>query len=68
MYDLDRKLTARYQVPAQINGYEYEVLSCVRAIEAGKTECEEMPHSEILRVMELLDKIRGQWGMTFPCE
>lgn len=68
VYDLDRKLTARYQVPAQINGYEYEVLSCVRAIEAGKTECEEMPHSEILRVMELLDKIRGQWGMMFPCE
>lgn len=68
VFDLDRKMTARYQVPEQINGYEYEVLSCIRAIEAGKTECEEMPHSETLRVMELLDKIRGQWGMTFPCE
>mgnify|MGYP002517675015 CR=1 FL=1 len=68
VFGLDRKMTSRYQVPEQINGYEYEVLSCIRAIEAGKTECEEMPHSEILRVMELLDRIRGQWGMVYPCE
>lgn len=68
VFGLDRKMTARYQVPEQINGYEYEVLSCIRAIEAGKTECEEMPHSEILRVMELLDRIRGQWDMVYPCE
>lgn len=68
VFDLDRNMTARYQVPEQINGYEYEVLSCIHAIEAGRIECEEMPHSEILRVMGLMDKIRGQWGMTFPCE
>ena len=68
VFGLDRKMTARYQVPEQINGYEYEVLACIRAIEAGKTECEEMPHSEILRVMELLDRIRGQWDMVYPCE
>lgn len=68
VFDLERKLVSRYEVPEQINGYEYEVLSCIRAIEEGKTECEEMPHSEILRVMELLDQIRGQWGMTYPCE
>jgi predicted dehydrogenase len=68
VFGLDRKMTARYQVPEQINGYEYEVLSCIRAIEAGKTECEEMPHSEILRVMELLDRIRKQWNMVYPCE
>ncbi len=68
VYDLERKLTARYQVPEQINGYEYEVLSCIKAIEEGRTECEEMPHSQILLVMELLDTIREQWGMVYPCE
>lgn len=68
VYDLNRNMTACYKVPEQINGYEYEVLSCIKAIKEGKTECEEMPHSETLRVMKLLDKIRGQWGMTFPCE
>jgi len=68
VFDLDRKMTASYRVPEQINGYEYEVLACMRAIEAGKTECEEMPHSETLRVMELMDGIRKEWGMKYPCE
>lgn len=68
VFNLERKMNARYQVPEQINGYEYEVLSCIKAIEEGRTECEEMPHSEILRVMELLDTIREQWGMVYPCE
>lgn len=68
VYNLDRELTARYEVPEQINGYEYEVLACVKAIEAGKTECPEMPHSETLRVMRLMDAMREKWGMHFPCE
>ena len=55
-------------MPEQINGYEYELLSCVKAIREGKTECPEMPHSEILRVMRLMDGIRKDWGMKFPCE
>lgn len=68
VYDMERRLTARYQVPEQINGYEYEVISCIRAIEAGQVECEEMPHSEILRVMKLMDEIRAMWGMKYPGE
>ena len=50
------------------NGYEYEVLACIRAIEAGEIECPEMPHSETLRVMRLMDQIREQWGFKLPCE
>ena len=68
VFNPDRKLIARYQVPEQINGYEYEVLACKKAIEQGKIECEEMPHAETLRVMELMDSIRADWGMKFPCE
>lgn len=68
VFNLDREMTARYQVPKQINGYEYEVIASMKAIEAGKVECEEMPHSETLKVMRLMDDIRRQWGMRFPCE
>ena len=68
VFDLDRRLTARYSVPEQINGYEYEVLSCIKAIEERRTECPEMPHSETLRVMKLMDSIRREWGMKYPCE
>lgn len=68
VYNAEGEFVETYKVPEQINGYEYEVLACKEAIEAGMTECPQMPHSEILRVMELMDTIRGRWGMTFPCE
>lgn len=66
--NLDREITARYKVPEQINGYEYEVLACIKAIEEGRIECEEMSHAETLRVMKIMDELRRQWGLTFPCE
>lgn len=68
VFNLDREMTAEYIVPEQINGYEYEVQACKKAIENGAVECEEMPHSETIRVMELMDQIRGQWSLHFPCE
>ena len=68
VYNDQKEMTARCQVPEQINGYEYEALACVRAIKAGQVECEEMPHSETLRLMKILDAVREQWGFTLPCE
>lgn len=68
VYNENRDLTATYQVPEQINGYEYEVLACRQAIQEEKCECPQMPHAETLRVMKLLDQIREIWGMKFPCE
>lgn len=55
-------------VPEQITGYEYEVLACKRALEEGKIECEEMPHSETLEIMRQMDVIREQYGIVFPFE
>ena len=55
-------------MPEQINGYEYEVLACIKAIQEGKIECEEMPHEETLWVMRLMDRIRKDWGMIYPFE
>ena len=55
-------------LPEQITGYEYEVRSCLRAIEAGAAECPEMPHEETLRIMRILDTLRAQWGVKYPFE
>ena len=68
LYNSEREMIASYDVPEQINGYEYEVLACKKALEEGRIECPEMPHEEIIRVMEITDKIREIWDMTFPCE
>ena len=65
---LSRALTREIPVPEQISGYEYEVLACKRAIEAGAVECPEMPHAETLELMRQMDQIRSQFGIVFPFE
>ena len=58
----------RYETPQQITGFEYELESAVAAIKAGETESREMPHSEILRVMQIMDDLRAAWGIVYPFE
>jgi predicted dehydrogenase len=66
VYDTGDTLIASFETPPQITGYEYEVESCRKAIEAGSLECPEMPHREIIRVMQIMDDIRKIWGLEFP--
>lgn len=68
VYDLDRKVIASYEASKQITGYEYEVRAAIRAIREGKTECEEMPHAETIKMMKLMDRIRGDFGIVYPFE
>ena len=71
VYSPDRngpELRACYDVPEQITGYEYEVRACIKAIEEGKTECPEMPHSQTIQIMCQMDEIRRQFGIVYPFE
>lgn len=67
-FDKEHKLVKAYDIPKQVTGYEYEVISAYEAIKNGKLECKEMPHEITLKVMNIMDSIRRQWGMKFPCE
>ncbi|MDR3810283.1 MAG: gfo/Idh/MocA family oxidoreductase, partial [Bifidobacterium sp.] len=49
-------------------GYEYEVASAAQAMLDGRTECDEMPHSDTLRIMECMDSLRADWGLKYPFE
>jgi len=68
VYDDNDQLLAHYDVPEQINGYEYEFMEAVRCIEEGKTESDSMPAAESIYVMELMDALRKQWGLVYPME
>lgn len=68
VFDADHKLAAHHDVPAQLTGYEYQVADAANAILDGLTECAAMPHADTLRIMELMDSIRGQWGLSYPFE
>ena len=59
---------ADYTSEKPLTGYEYEVRACVRAIENGDTEFQEMPLSLTLQMMRLMDEIRRQMGVRYPFE
>ena len=47
---------------------QYEAAEVARCISEGKRESELMPHSETLRVMQIMDEVRAQLGVRYPGE
>ena len=68
VFDNSRKLIREMEAPDQITGFEYEVRAAMEAVCAGKTECPQMPHSESIYMMRLMDSMRNAWGIRFPFE
>ncbi len=50
------------------NGYIHELEEVHACLRAGKTESEIMPLDETLKLMELMDGLRAEWGVVFPGE
>ncbi|WP_326562321.1 Gfo/Idh/MocA family protein [Micromonospora sp. NBC_01796] len=55
-------------LPAEVvgNGYQYEAAEVQRCLAAGLKESSLVPHAVTLDVMDLLDTIRTQIGVTYP--
>ena len=68
VYDADNHLIRSLTCPAQLTGYEYEVLETVECIQNGLLECPSMPHAETIHMMEQMDHLRAQMGIRYPCE
>ena len=68
VYARHHSLLAEYPVPAQITGFEYQLRACRDAILAGRIEPPQMPHGEILYVMQVMDGLRREWGVRFPMD
>ncbi len=68
VYDKEYNLVETYKPFKFITGFEHQVEACRKAIEEGALECKQMPHSEIIKVMEVMDTLRSQWGIRFPGE
>ncbi len=63
IYNQDYQLVKKVDCPPQITGYEYQVDCCIRAINQGKIEPDEMPHADTLRIMRQMDALRKEWGV-----
>ena len=54
--------------PSQDTGFEFELTAAVDAIKNGRSEFPEMPHSETVRMLEIMDGLRKEWGVRYPFE
>ncbi|MBR0397729.1 MAG: Gfo/Idh/MocA family oxidoreductase [Eubacterium sp.] len=57
-----------YLLPTVGQGHRYQAEEAARCLREGKTESEIMPLDESLRIIEIMDEIRRQWGLVFPGE
>ena len=68
IYDMQKNLIERIEIPNQITGYEYEVIETIKSIKLGKKQCPSMLHEESLFVLEIMDSLRKEWGVKYPRE
>ena len=68
VYKRDRVFDRVIDVPRQITGYEYQFIACKEALEAGWTESPYMPLDETLHIMQLMDRLRQEWGVHYPMD
>lgn len=62
----DGKLVQSIDFPHQINGFEYQIQSTMDSIKAGRRFDPRMSHQDSINVMQTLDSIRTQIGLTLP--
>jgi len=67
-YSPDNKKLVQLKRPKQITGFEYQVQACLDAIDQKAIECPQMPHAEIVKMLQIMDECRRQWGISYPCE
>ena len=53
------ELKNRIHITEDVNGYEYQFYEAILAIKSHVNEPISMPHSETLKVMKLIDKIKS---------
>ena len=68
VYDSSYNKVVTYKRQKQKTGYEYELEACAKAIRRGEKECSQMPQSQTVSIMHMLDYIRKQLGIVFPQE
>ena len=68
VYDQDDNLVKFVAVPEQITGYEYQFAEAAQCIAEGRLESKSMPMDDTVKVMEVMDALRRQWGMVYPQE
>jgi predicted dehydrogenase len=56
------------EMPYKGNGYQFEAAEVMACLRANQLESDLMSLDETLSIMQTLDAIRAEWGLTYPTE
>jgi len=65
---IGEKEAKTYRFPVKGGGYGYEAEEVVRCLQAGKKESPVVSLDFTLKMMQMLDTIRAEWGLKYPME
>ena len=65
VYDTRRAKTATYKRGKYKSEFEFEMAAFAAAMKSGWKECPEIPHSQSLSMMQMMDFIRRQLGISY---
>ncbi|MBB5265132.1 putative dehydrogenase [Catenibacillus scindens] len=64
--NFEAPLTVKF--PHDVNGFEYVIREAESCIRRGDLESSRLPWVVTLENMRIMDRIRGMWGLRYPCE
>lgn len=68
VYDRSKREIACYHGAVVENSYVFELKALATALAEGRLDTPECPHQDILSRIQLMDRLRQQWGLVFPFE
>lgn len=68
LYNADGTLAESFKEETEIRGYEYEAYEVNNCLREGKLESDINPLKDTLDIMEIMDALRKEWGITYPHE
>ena len=68
LYNSDNELVETIEEPFTVNGYVYEAEEVNRCLREGLLESKLLPLTDTLAIMDIMDRIRYEWGLIYPQE
>ena len=55
-------------LPHKCNGFEFEAMEVMECLSEGKTHSDINPLSDTIAILEIMDRLRKEWGLKYPFE
>ncbi len=55
------------RTPFEVNGFEYQIREVEKCLKSEQRESRIMTHQNTVDVLVLMDQMRSDWGLVFPC-